>query len=938
MGCLDADTLAALFAGELSAAEREQAEAHADECASCRSCIAALARGQAAPAGEVGDGAIADETASPELAGRPRGGGPGALEPGRAVSRYLVREFLGAGAMGAVYAAHDPQLDRTVALKIVGGLVTDAADGGGEMRARRLVREAQAMARLSHPNVIPVYDAGQDGDLVFIAMKRVDGVPLGRWLDQAGAGQREVLRVLCDAGRGLAAAHAAGIVHRDFKPDNVLVDRRGVAQVGDFGLAMVEDDRAGEASQAAAATAAVAGPGSTAAAALTAPASTPSTGSTWRTADGAILGTPAYLAPEVWRGARADARSDQYSFAVTLHEALTGKRPGRASLAAGEPLSSRLPRRLQRLLGRALADEPAARFASMADLVAALEPRRAARGALLVAGGGGLIAIAAAVWLGAGAGAAPDPGAACDQAAAARLAEVWSSPRRAAAAAHLASLPGPDASRAAAAALARVDRYAGDWQAMRRAACRATRSTGEQSAELLDLRMRCLDERLDEVEVVRGSLARLTADQVGNAARLADVLGDLVQCDDPRGLRSRAASITGPAAVERARALRARLAEARALLPRGDFDEAEKRTDAIVADARAARLPIVEAEALLTRSQVRGVARKEGVADGFHQALAIAERLGDAATRVDALIGLLADATADPARASEIELLARLVDSGLAELPGDQSARRGRAAGNLANYYEYKQDFPAAEAKMGEAHRSFRALYGPGNGWTLMAREGQARLLSTQGRHGAAVAIMAEVLGTTRAVYGDDHPLVGKALLGQGVFHAHAQDRDAARDCFQRALAVFEKAQGPDHPMVAEALRKIGYLALDDDPAAARAAFARAIAIFEKTSGSKNPELAPLLAGLGEAELLTGDAAAAVTTLERSLAVWGESKVAAHLIPNTRYALARAVWQSGGDRRRARALAEQAREEYLANRGPWLPKADEVAAWLKAHR
>ena len=112
------------------------------------------------------------------------------------------------------------------------------------MRARRLVREAQAMARLSHPNVVPVFDAGTSGDVVFIAMKRVDGVPLGRWLEATRPDPRAIVRTMIDAGRGLGAAHAAGIIHRDFKPDNVLVDRHGAAQVGDFGLAMVDGEDA----------------------------------------------------------------------------------------------------------------------------------------------------------------------------------------------------------------------------------------------------------------------------------------------------------------------------------------------------------------------------------------------------------------------------------------------------------------------------------------------------------------------------------------------------------------------------------------------------------------------------------------------------------------------------------------------------------------------
>jgi tetratricopeptide (TPR) repeat protein/predicted Ser/Thr protein kinase len=911
VGCLDADTLAALFAGALTVEERERAEAHADECDTCRGCIAALARGQAAP------GETVDSTASPELdrqRGRHR-----VLDAGRSISRYVVGELLGAGAMGAVYAAHDPQLDRSIALKIVGGM-GDPNDGA--MRARRLVREAQAMARLSHPNVIPVYDSGQDGDVVFIAMKRIDGVPLGRWLDDRPP-RREVLRAMAEAGRGLAAAHDAGIVHRDFKPDNVLVDRRGVTQVGDFGLAMVDggpsEDTAGEPGE-------PGEPGSRA----TAPARpAASSASTWRTADGAILGTPAYMAPEVWTGARADARSDQYSFAVTLHEALTGLRP----LSGAASVTGRLPRRIRRALVRGLSRDPSARFPSMTELVAALEPRRVTRAVVVAAASAALVAGTAA-WF---SRSEADPVAACDQVASSRLAAVWSARQRGEVDTHVRGLPGRDGPRTAAATVGRIDAYTGRWLDARREACRATSERGEQSAELFDLRMRCLDERLDEVEVVRSSLLKMAPAELPAAAYVPDILGELAQCDDPTALRSRAAGITDAASARKARDLRARLADARAFLPRGDFDQAERRSDAVVTEARAAKLPIVEAEALLTRSQVRGMARREGVAEGFHQALAIAEKIGDGATRVDALSGILTDAAVDPARAGEVELLVKLIETALAELPGDQSLRRARMSANLVNYYEGRQDFATAEARAAQAYRYFRAEYGPAADWSIMLRQSQARLLTTQGRYAAAIAIHAEILGTVRAVYGEDHPMVGDSLIAQGVTLAHAQRRAEGLKAFQDALGVFERAQGPDHPMVAEALRKIGFMAVDDEPAVALPAFTRAVAIVEKNSGAEALELTPLLTGLGQAQLSTGDAAGAVKTLERALRIWGERQNYRHLLPSAHFALARALWETGGDKARARALAEKARQAFLDNKGPWLPLASEVAAWQKSH-
>jgi Ser/Thr protein kinase RdoA (MazF antagonist) len=271
--------------------------------------------------------------------------------PGERLGRYIVLHTLGAGGMGTVVAAHDPELDRSVAIKLVrDGFWTHATD----VARAQLRREAQAMARLTHPNVVAVHDVGcsQDGHL-FVAMQLVPGAPLDQWLRRA-RGWREVLRVMIGAGRGLAAAHAAGLVHRDVKPANILVDGEGTARIADFGLAV---------------------PGAA-------------------YDDVATCGTPAYMALEQHRGVAADARSDQFSFAVTAWEALHGARPyagaSKAAIAdaieAGriEPAPRRgVPRSVRAALRRALSAEPRDRFASMDALLDALERRPRGRAAAI---------------------------------------------------------------------------------------------------------------------------------------------------------------------------------------------------------------------------------------------------------------------------------------------------------------------------------------------------------------------------------------------------------------------------------------------------------------------------------------------------------------------------------------------------------------------------
>jgi serine/threonine protein kinase/Tol biopolymer transport system component len=314
------------------------------------------------------------------------------LPRGAIVDRYVVLRKVGAGGMGIVYAAHDPELDRKIALKLVVAQATETGSRpSGGLRAR-LLREAQAMAKLSHPNVITVYDAGTAFDQVFIAMEFVEGVTLGRWIKDKPRSVREVLDVFRQAGRGLSAAHAAGLVHRDFKPDNVLIDKGGRARVLDFGLArtaLKPDGQPGELPQAHPQPAPAAAP---TAAAQEPPPEPVDLGDTlpassqdhleWAlTMTGAMLGTPLYMAPEQHLSQPADARSDQFSFCVALYEALYGRLPFagsslaelRAAVTGGKiqdpPKNARVPAWVRAVLLRGLRVAPGDRYPSMDALL-----------------------------------------------------------------------------------------------------------------------------------------------------------------------------------------------------------------------------------------------------------------------------------------------------------------------------------------------------------------------------------------------------------------------------------------------------------------------------------------------------------------------------------------------------------------------------------------
>jgi serine/threonine protein kinase len=361
--CVDDETLFALARGELSAAELSSVERHLQDCADCRAVLAEAARSFQEPA------AAADE-----------------LRGGSSIARYQISALLGAGASGVVYRAFDPQLKRAVAVKLLRSELHLQGSASPEL----LLREAQSMARLSDPRVVAVYDVGLHEGRVYLVMEYVDGTTLNEWLRAKPRSSAEIIGVFADAGRGLCAAHEKGLVHRDFKPENVLVARDGHAKVTDFGLARASEpwSFAREADDSASTE-------------LYAPTR-------------GLVGTPAYMAPELFEGEKASPASDQFAFAVALFTALFDRHPFKAGegIALGElvtraragspqkpPLITAERERLFNVLLRALSASPSRRFPDLSELLASLEraasvrPRRA-----LLVWGSGAMALGA-LWL-----------------------------------------------------------------------------------------------------------------------------------------------------------------------------------------------------------------------------------------------------------------------------------------------------------------------------------------------------------------------------------------------------------------------------------------------------------------------------------------------------------------------------------------------------------
>ncbi len=565
------------------------------------------------------------------------------LERGRTLGRYVVLDPLGRGAMGSVHAAYDPELVRRVALKVL--RPSAVARQGHEAARQRLLREAQALARLAHPNVVRVFDVGVDGGRVFLAMELVEGQSLRRWLE-VPRDWREVAQVLEQAGRGLAAAHALGLVHRDFKPDNVLMAEDGRVRVGDFGLVRRID--APEAETALHPSAESVGDG------------------LLRTGAGEVLGTPAYMAPEQHAGEEAGPRSDQYAFCVTLFEALYGRRPfadddaralieaklrGTGIEAGPQGAVGRVPAPLRALLRRGLSPTPADRFAAMEPLLDALARVRAGVGARRGAAAVGAVMLGAlgVAWIGGGEPAAPCAGAGTG------ASTNWSEASREAVQRRVGQhLPEDEVART----LGGLDRWVQAWSEADRDACEDTWIRGEQSPARLAARTDCLQGQWAELEETVALLELADRHTAVHAAGLVGGLPGPESCTrEPGRGRARAGDHA------RAEATRRSLARVAVLRRAERYDEAWAELEAW--EEREDEGPTAAASA---RACARGMvladqqAREQSQA-AYREALQLARVAGDDGVEAEAWLGL-ARVEPNPERARFYDQMAAAVGAG----------------------------------------------------------------------------------------------------------------------------------------------------------------------------------------------------------------------------------------------------------------------------------
>lgn len=856
---------------------------------------------------------------------------PGAppLGRGAAVGRYVILDPVGAGGMGVVYAAYDPELDRRVALKLLA-----PERSGGEPGRLRLLREAQALARLAHPNVVAVHDAGTFGERVFVALELVEGETLGRWLRAEPRPWREVLARFLPAGRGLAAAHAAGLVHRDFKPENVLLGTDGRVRVADFGLAR----------------------------ALEEPEEAP----------GAAPGTPAYMAPEQRRGMAADARSDQFSFCVALHEALYGERPS----ARETPAGTQVPGWLRDVVLRGLKANPEERYPAMDDLLRELERdpaavrRRWLAAAAIVILAGGLFG---------GLGYSQARRAQLCGGSEEELAGVWDAGRKREIHTAFLATGLPFAEAVWRSAERELDRYTGDWVAGRRRACEATRVRGEQSEELLDRETSCLDQRLREAGALAGLLAHPDARMVEKAADIVRQLPDLSACTRSGLLLERAPLPRDPALRARIAAAQAGLAQAKALQKAGKYRQALARAEPLAGAAKALPFRPLQAETAFLLGKLHlalgDYPRSE---QDLYEAAWGAEEGRDDLLKTEAWRELVFNVGIRQARYGEAWKLARQAEAALARAGGDprtEVSLLNTEAAFLSAQSDYPRAVRALERAqalaeriepgspgygillnlggnyrdMGQPERAIpplrRALeiaertVGPDHPHTVGLRFNIGLCLSDLGRYGEAEALLRGALAARERLVGRDHPDVGDTLVQIAANWTRQGRPGPALPLLRRALAIFDARapQTPNEWAIAQAEKGNAERALGHY-AEALSHEREAVRCVETKAGLESDSLLTPLQVLGALYLDQGRPDLAVPLLERAVRIYDRSRPGfPRWSAEARFLLARALWDSGQDRRRAVALARQARDLYEEIPASARVELAPLAAWLARH-
>lgn len=922
------------------------------------------------------------------------------VRAGDTFGRFVVLGQIGSGGLGVVLRAYDGELQRELAIKLVRPETRTRGSEDSERAQLRLVREARAIAQLAHPNVVSVYDVGRHGDDMFIAMEYVRGHSLRDWLRDHPRTVDDVLDVFDQAGRGLIAAHRAGLVHRDFKPSNVLVGDDGRVRVADFGLAR----------------------------SWTAPESTTddleAAPNETVTLAGGVVGTPAYMAPEQFDAGEVTAQADQFAFCVSLYEAVAGQRPFGERQPEDRPAVPRMdpardvPEWLEDILRRGLDPDPARRFGSLAELLASIARKRNRK--RNVVGTAAIVSLAAAAavtgfFLVSNRADEPCTGFA-DQ-----MGETWNQSRRAALRAGFDASGAPFAESAWRQTAAVLDDYSAAWIERRTATCRATLVHDEQSGDLMDLRMLCLDRRRQDLDALLERLRSPDRELVARSVEAAYGLSPVEDCDDVEALLQRASAPDDPAVRAAIDDAQGELAALKVAFDTGMYPGQRERADALLERVRTIDYPPLVAEAAYWAGMLRSLGDdRAGAVEALRRSVLVADAGRDDYGRLRAYLALaeldrgesvqtrptrdhldhaehllrrLRAPAADRARVSHARAMFHvhrgrperalgLVDALIArvatELPDAHPERlraltlRARILHDMGRRVEATAAYRRAEALAERIHGAdhprvaeiwhrrsvnervlghgataeefavralerMRSAYGPRHSSVARSHDILASAYFAQERYADALASYREALVLYTDLFGEGSAQTAQPMTNMGLTHARMGQSERARELATRSAALYERWLGPNHRETARAIGRIGVAEQD------LGHFERAAVLFEDAMSRllattpPHPTVLDQIRGAAECRLRLGQPQKAWKHLEVGLRISQQTQEDPLYTAILELRAAQALWDGRIDRRRAVGLAESAATRFESIDG-WDQVRREIADWLATHR
>ena len=785
------------------------------------------------------------------------------LAAGERIHRFHILELIGKGGMGAVYKAYDPELDRRIAIKILA--VSNQHDETASLPHARIKREAKALARLNHTNVVSIYDVGTYNESVYIAMEYVEGKTLRAWLADTNPRPKEIIDVFVAAGRGLQAAHAQGIVHRDFKPENLIVAGDGRVKILDFGLATAAgfdeiefgDTSSGSDSELSSSDQHLATP---------------------LTEHGTLLGTVVYMAPEHFLKQDLDEKTDQFSFCVTLFEALYGQRPfagkttnklernvrlGRITI----PKQASVPDWIQRILLRGLSVSKEDRYPAIADLLSELqddpEIRRMQRKKKFVVLGAILFAAALPfglwTWF-------FNRDQLC-QGAQNKLVGVWDATVQKNIQEAFRSTNLPYAFDTFRRVEEHLNRYTQDWVTMHTQSCQATRIRGEQSETMLDLSMICLSKRLDELKALNEVLSEADSKTVEKAIPAIEDLAAISTCANVEMLSDLHYRIKPPTPGKQKQQvdqLRSQLNKTKVYLHTGRYKQGDLLAQQVLTQAQTTAYPPLATETLYWSGMLKlKLGQHESAQQQFDQAFSQALALGYdefvalAGTQLMYVVGY------HLTRFEEGERIGRYAQAVLQKLR-DHNELLANLYGNMGVVLWAKGDWQLAKDKL---HRALELLNNTHDANPMTFSKVLTNLgivYYDQGAFDKSAEFFTQAMQIDKRVLGSQHPYVAISLNNLGDAYGSKGNYAKAIEHHSQAFSIWSKAFGPDHLEVAYSHTNLGAtLVLQGDLKKAKHHYQRALAIRSKGLGPDHPSTAICLSGLANVSSSLGDYASA---------------------------------------------------------------------------